>query len=109
VVERDIGRKLFWGLSPLERMLVIYAKMDHIDMAMAADSSCCSPDTGNVQKLGELGSRCQLRTLAEGWLKDLAESRPERAIVDRTSNLRQKVGASSRPSYLLRLVHSPIY
>jgi hypothetical protein len=46
VVERDIGKELFWGLSPLERMLVIYAKMDHIDMAMDGSDSEAISESG---------------------------------------------------------------
>ena len=46
-----------------------------------------------------------------GWsdrLKQVAEPRPEHAVVDRAANLEQKVGTSSRPSHLLRFVHSSI-
>src|SRR5689334_18160864 len=38
----------------------------------------------------------------------MAEPRTERAVVDRTADLEQEIGASSRPSHLLRLVHASI-
>ena len=50
----------------------------------------------------------QLRVWAGDRLKQVAEPRTERAVVDRTANLEQKIGASSRPSHLLRFVHSSI-
>lgn len=41
-------------------------------------------------------------------LKEVPEPRTECAVVGRTANLEQKIGASSRPSHLLRLVHASI-
>jgi hypothetical protein len=41
-------------------------------------------------------------------LEQSAEAMPERAVVDRAPNLQQQVGALSRPSHLLRLVHPSI-
>ena len=63
---------------------------------------------GSVQKLGGSGRLCQLWAWAGDRLKELAEPRTEHAVVDRTANLEQKIGASSRPSHLLRFVHSAI-
>src|SRR5579884_2244948 len=60
------------------------------------------PENGGSRRL------CQLWVWAQYWLKQVAESRPEHAVVDRTANLEQKIGTSSRPSHLLRLVHAPI-
>ena len=56
------------------------------------------------------GSRrfVQLWVWARDRLKEVAEPRPEHAVVDGTANLEQKVGNSSRPSHLLRLVHASI-
>jgi hypothetical protein len=42
------------------------------------------------------------------WFEQSAEAMPERAVKDRTPNLQQRVGAASRPSHLLRLVHPSI-
>jgi hypothetical protein len=38
----------------------------------------------------------------------MAETRAERAVVDCTLDLQEEIGASPRPSHLLRLVHPPI-
>ena len=56
------------------------------------------------------GSRrhCPLRLRGGNRIKQLTDSWAKGAIVDRTSNLEQQVGTSSRPSHLLRLVHPPI-
>src|SRR6185312_4319647 len=63
---------------------------------------------GSVQELGGSRRLCQLWVWAGDRLKQVAEPRPEHAVVDRTANLEQKIGAFSRPSHLLRFVHSSI-
>src|SRR5208283_5349065 len=63
---------------------------------------------GSVQKVGVSRRLHQWRRGGRDRLKQVAESRAERAVVDRTPDLQQQVGASSRPSHLLRLVHPPV-
>ena len=63
---------------------------------------------GSVQQVGGSGGHCQLRALGGGRLKEVAESRAERAVVDRAADLQQQVCTSARPSHLLRFVHPPI-
>src|SRR5271166_5847358 len=63
---------------------------------------------GSVQKVGVSRRLQQWQRGGRDRLKQVAESRAERAVVDRTPNLQQQVGASSRPSHLLRLVHPPV-
>lgn len=79
---------------------------------MSADENCVRYDRrglrGSVQKLGGSRRHCPLRLRGSNRLKQLTESWAKGAIVDRTPNLEQQVGASSRPSHLLRLVHPPI-
>jgi hypothetical protein len=58
--------------------------------------------------LDRLGRQCQFCTRTPEGFEPLAEAGSERAVIDRTSNLQQQVGASSRPAHLLRLVHPPI-
>ena len=48
------------------------------------------------------------RTQTGDRTKEVAEPRTECAVVDRTVNLEQKIRTSSRPSHLLRVVHSPV-
>jgi hypothetical protein len=50
---------------------------------------------GSVQKLGGSRRLCQLWIWAGDRLKEVAEPRPEHAVVDRTANLEQKVGTCS--------------
>ena len=54
------------------------------------------------------GRQCQFCTRTPEGFEPLAEAGSECAVIDRTSNLQQQVGASSRPAHLLRLVHPPI-
>src|SRR5271165_5133681 len=63
---------------------------------------------GSVQKVGVSRGLHQWRRGGRDRLKQVTESRAERAVVDRTRNLQQQVGASSRPSHLPRFVHPPI-
>src|ERR1700679_4340331 len=44
-------------------------------------------------------------TVLEVGSNSFAEAGPKRAVVDRAPNLQQQVGAPSRPSHLLRLIH----
>src|SRR5208283_2731198 len=72
-------------------------------------SVCCpAGHSGSVQKVGVSRRLHQWRRGGRDRLKQVAESRAERTVVDRTPNLQQQVGASSRPSHLLRLVHPPV-
>ena len=63
---------------------------------------------GSVQQVGGSGGHCQFRALAGGRLKEVAESRSERAVLDRAADLQQQVCTSSGPSRLLRFVHPPV-
>ena len=58
--------------------------------------------------LGRSGRQCQFCARTPEGFEPLAEAGTERAVVDRTANLQQQVGASARPAHLLRLVHPPI-
>src|SRR5271165_3983518 len=72
-------------------------------------SVCCpAGHSGSVQKVGVSRRLHQWRRRGRDRLKQVAESRAECAVVDCTPNLQQQVGASSRPSHLLRLVHPPV-
>ena len=48
-----------------------------------------------------------------GWivcgLEFLSKGGTERAIIDGATNLQQEIGAASRPSHLLRFVHSAVH
>src|SRR5271166_5781453 len=66
------------------------------------------PPVGVSRKWGVSRRLHQWRRGGRDRLKQVAEARAERAVVDRTPNLQQQVGASSRPSHLLRLVHPPV-
>jgi hypothetical protein len=44
-----------------------------------------------------------------GWLESLSEARVESTIIDRATNLKEQVGAASRPSHLLTFVHTAIH
>lgn len=63
---------------------------------------------GEGLECGGSGRHCQFWDRAECRLKAMAEPRPECAVVDRTANLQQKVGVTSRPAHLLRLVYASI-
>src|SRR5271166_4758545 len=65
-------------------------------------------DSGSVQKVGVSRRLQQWRRGGRDRLKQVAETRSKRTVVDRTPNLQQQVGAPSRPSHLLRLVHPPV-
>src|SRR3954451_20540306 len=41
-------------------------------------------------------------------VKSMPKPGTERAVVDRATNLEQQIGAFSRPSHLLRLVHTTV-
>ena len=50
--------------------------------------------------MGGSGGHSNCGALAKGRLKDTAESRSERAVVERAADL-QQVGTASEPSHLL--------
>src|SRR5271166_4905281 len=76
--------------------------------APALDLQPCIMFPGSVQKVGISRRLHQWPRGGRDRLKQVAASRAERTVVDRTPNLQQQVGASSRPSHLLRLVHPPV-
>jgi hypothetical protein len=60
------------------------------------------PDIGGSCCLGN-GQVC-----IPGPIKSAPQSRPKRTVVDCTTDLEQQIGAISRPSHLLALVHAPV-
>ena len=50
-----------------------------------------------------------LRAQIVSRLEPLSEARTECAIVDRATDLKQKIGTPPRPAYLLLLVHPPVH
>jgi len=89
---------------PLELLRQIGPDGAHAAEVVSRESSYW---LGSVQKVGVSRRLHQWQRGGRDRLKQVAESRAERAVVDRTPNLQQQVGASSRPSHLLRLVHPP--
>jgi hypothetical protein len=63
-----------------------------------------SVDSGLPQGLGSRRDR-HWRGWIVGWLALLSEIRTEDAIVDGATNLKQQIGAASRPAHLLRFIH----
>jgi hypothetical protein len=44
-----------------------------------------------------------------GWVEFLSVAGTKRAIVDRSANLEQEIGPSSRPAHLLGFIHSAVH
>ena len=63
---------------------------------------------GLPQVLGSGGDR-HWRVWIVGWLEPLSETGAERAIVDGATNLKQQIGAASRPAHLLGFIHSAVH
>jgi hypothetical protein len=63
---------------------------------------------GTVQRLGGSCRHSKYRLWIGARLEPVGDPRTERSVVNRATNLKQKVGAAPGPSHLLRLVHSPI-
>jgi hypothetical protein len=65
------------------------------------------PIAGPSQVWGSSGGRC-LQALIVSWVEPLSEARAERAVVERATNLQQKIGPASRPAHLLRFIHPAV-
>jgi hypothetical protein len=75
--------------------------------------ACCSGagiglSTGLPQVLGSSGYRPRWAWIV-GWPEFLSKGRAESAIIDSATDLKQQVGATSRPPHLLRFVHTGVH
>src|ERR687893_1692914 len=55
------------------------------------------------------GSGCKGRVGVVRWRESLPEAGAEGAVVDGAANLQQKIGTTSAPAHLLRLVHPAVH
>ena len=63
---------------------------------------------GTVQRLGGSSRLRQLWAWRGDWIEHTTEPGAEHAVVDRAADLKKQIGASPRPSHLLRFIHSPV-
>ena len=63
---------------------------------------------GLPQVLGSCGYRHWWAWIV-GWPEFLSKGRTESAIIDSATNLKQQVGATSRPPHLLTFVHTAVH
>jgi NAD(P)-dependent dehydrogenase (short-subunit alcohol dehydrogenase family) len=63
---------------------------------------------GLPQVLGSSGYRPRWAWIV-GWPEFLSKGRTESAIIDSATDLKQQVGATSRPPHLLRFVHTAVH
>src|SRR5271163_2063700 len=64
---------------------------------------------GTVQRSGGSSRLRQLWAWRGDWIEHTTEPGAEHAVVDRAADLKKQIGASLRPSHLLRFIHSPVY
>src|SRR5271168_578399 len=71
---------------------------------------CCIWDSvqGTVQRSGGSSRLRQLWAWRGDWIEHTTEPGAEHAVVDRAADLKKQIGASPRPSHLLRFIHSPV-
>ena len=65
-------------------------------------------DAGTVQRSGGSSRLRQLWAWRGDWIEHTTEPGAEHAVVDRAADLKKQIGASPRPSHLLRFIHSPV-
>ena len=65
-------------------------------------------DVGTVQRSGGSSRLRQLWAWRGDWIEHTTEPGAEHAVVDRAADLKKQIGASPRPSHLLRFIHSPV-
>src|SRR5271169_4790412 len=63
---------------------------------------------GTVQRSGGSSRLRQLWAWRGDWIEHTTEPGAEHAVVDRAADLKKQIGASPRPSHLLRFIHSPV-
>src|SRR5208337_2197713 len=63
---------------------------------------------GTVQRSGESSRFGNGQVCIGDPVKSMPKPGTERAVVDCATNLEQQIGAISRPSHLLGLVHAPV-
>src|SRR5271167_738915 len=63
---------------------------------------------GTVQRSGGSSRLRQLWAWRGDWIEHTTEPGAEHAVVDRATDLKKQIGASPRPSHLLRFIHSPV-
>jgi hypothetical protein len=61
-----------------------------------------------VQRSGGSSRLRQLWAWRGDWIEHTTEPGAEHAVVDRAADLKKQIGASPRPSHLLRFIHSPV-
>jgi hypothetical protein len=83
--------------------------VDAPDGATAVDRKpWTSMRKGLPQSWGSCGDgHCRVRIV--GWPGSLSEVRTEGAIIDSATNLKEQVGAASRPPHLLTFVHPAVH
>src|SRR5271169_57363 len=76
--------------------------------ASSSASSAIAPLAGTVQRSGGSSRLRQLWAWRGDWIEHTTEPGAEHAVVDRAADLKKQIGASPRPSHLLRFIHSPV-
>src|SRR5271156_762353 len=79
-----------------------------IDTIKNSCQSCHALGSGTVQRSGGSSRLRQLWAWRGDWIEHTTEPGAEHAVVDRAADLKKQIGASPRPSHLLRFIHSPV-
>src|ERR1700722_14035828 len=107
-----VNRKRSWDRrSTVSFRLVCYFGRERHRMRPICSSmrSCRMPPM--ARDCPEIGGSSRLRQLwawRGDWIEHTTEPGAEHAVVDRAADLKKQIGASPRPSHLLRFIHSPV-
>ena len=75
---------------------------------LVREARIISEHARTVQRSGGSSRLRQLWAWRGDWIEHTTEPGAEHAVVHRAADLKKQIGASPRPSHLLRFIHSPV-